>query len=119
MLSRTVWDRPRYALRDDRYKLVYDTRTGESRLLDLERDPGELQDRSTESPLVESYYRQEMYLELSRLVQRAGAGSSRAELTPEQCENLAALGYLDADCTPRDTRRSMRAWVQPPSGWTR
>ena len=33
VLSRTVWDRPRYALRDERYKFFYDTRTGEERLV--------------------------------------------------------------------------------------
>ena len=39
VLSRTVWDRPRYALRDERFKYLYDTRTGEERLYDLQADP--------------------------------------------------------------------------------
>ena len=29
VLSRTIWDRPRYALRDERFKYFYDTRSGE------------------------------------------------------------------------------------------
>ena len=41
VLSRTIWDRPRYALRDERYKYLYDTRTGEESLYDLPADPGE------------------------------------------------------------------------------
>ena len=44
VLSRTVWDRPRYALRDERYKFLYDTRTGEEQLFDVEADPGEARD---------------------------------------------------------------------------
>ncbi len=44
VLSRTVWDRPRYALRDERYKFLYYTQTGEEWLYDLEADPGETRD---------------------------------------------------------------------------
>src|SRR4029450_4261794 len=44
VLSRTVWDRPRYALRDERFKLLYDTRTGEETLFELASDTGEKQD---------------------------------------------------------------------------
>ena len=40
VLSRSVWDRPRYALRDDRFKFFYDSRTGEEQLFDLVTDPG-------------------------------------------------------------------------------
>jgi hypothetical protein len=44
VLSRTVWDRPRYSLRDERFKFIYDTRTGEEQLFDLQTDPGETRD---------------------------------------------------------------------------
>ena len=44
VLSRTVWDRPRYALRDERFKFLYDTQTGEEWLYDLAADPGETRD---------------------------------------------------------------------------
>ena len=40
VLSRTVWDRPRYALRDERFKFLYDTRTGEERLVRPRGRPG-------------------------------------------------------------------------------
>ena len=39
VLSRTVWERPVYALRDERYKLIYDSRTGQGKLFDLQADP--------------------------------------------------------------------------------
>jgi arylsulfatase A-like enzyme len=97
VLSRTVWDRPRYALRDAGHKFVYDTRSGESRLFDLRADPEERNDRAAAEPLRAAYYREEMYLELARLARRPRSESA-ARLTREQCENLRALGYLDADC---------------------
>ena len=98
VLSRTVWDRPRYALRDARYKFLYDTRTGEEELFDLARDPGE----TTNLVGVGSAAR--------RLVApgRSTTGSpprpraatsgtaAPARFTREQCENLRALGYLGA-----------------------
>ena len=51
VLSRTVWDRPRYALRDGRFTYLYDTRTGEERLYDSEVDPGRPATSATEHPL--------------------------------------------------------------------
>ena len=61
VLSRTVWDRPRYALRDDRFKFFYDTRTGDERLYDLAADPGETRDVADEEPLRAAYYRQALH----------------------------------------------------------
>jgi len=61
VLSRTVWDRPRYALRDERYKFFYDSRTGEERLYDLEADPGETRDAGPAEPLRAAYYRQALH----------------------------------------------------------
>jgi len=94
VLSRTVWNRPRYSWRDERLKLIFDTQTGEQRLFDLDRDPGENTDRADGSPLLAAYARQELF---SRLADLAGPPSlsPRSELTPEQCENLVSLGYID------------------------
>ncbi len=39
VLSRTVWDRPRYALRDERFKYFYDTRSGEEQPVRPARRP--------------------------------------------------------------------------------
>jgi arylsulfatase A-like enzyme len=100
-LSRTVWDRPVYALRDARYKLVHDTRTGQGRLFDLPADPAEQRDVSAAQPLRAAWYRQSLLQWLGRL----GEGSARAAptqgaqaLTPEQCANLKSLGYTHAGC---------------------
>jgi arylsulfatase A-like enzyme len=98
LLSRTVWDRPRYALRDERFKFFYDTRTGEERLFDLEKDPGESRDLAAAEPLRTAYYRQALHAWTLRLAQRGPAGGETAELSREQCENLKSLGYIQGEC---------------------
>ncbi len=98
VLSRSVWDRPRYALRDERFKFFYDTRTGEERLHDLEADPGETRDVAEEEPLRAAYYRQALHAWTLRLARRAPPGSEEAQVSREQCENLKALGYIQSEC---------------------
>jgi arylsulfatase A-like enzyme len=93
VLSRTVWDRPRYAMRDERYKFFYDTRTGEERLFAIDADPGETRDLAASLPLRTAYYRQALHDWTLRLARRAPAVGEQAELTRDQCENLKALGY--------------------------
>jgi arylsulfatase A-like enzyme len=99
-LSRTVWERPVYAMRDERHKLIYDTRTGRAQLFAIEADPQELRDLSASEPVRASYYRQTLLRMLAGLKQarRASAPATGGTLTPEQCENLKALGYTDARC---------------------
>ena len=93
VLSRTVWDRPRYALRDERFKYFYDTRSGEERLFDVQADPGESHDITAADPLRAAYFRQALHQWILGLGRRAGAAEEGA-LTPEQRENLCALGYI-------------------------
>jgi arylsulfatase A-like enzyme len=93
ILSRTVWDRPRYALRDDRFKYFYDTRSGEEQLFDLQADPGETRDVAPSDPLRAAYFRQALHQWILGLGRRGGAAEEGA-LTPEQRENLCALGYI-------------------------
>jgi arylsulfatase A-like enzyme len=99
VLSRSVWDRPRYALRDERFKFLYDTRSGEERLYDLDTDPGESRDVASEEPLRTAYYRQALHSWTLRLGRRTPGGAEAAELTCEQCENLRSLGYIQGDCS--------------------
>jgi arylsulfatase A-like enzyme len=96
VLSRTVWDRPRYALRDPRYKFVYDTRTGEERLFDLQADAQETRDLAASDPLRTAYFRQELHDWMAHLRPQAGEGSDTAP-SREECLNLKSLGYLGAD----------------------
>ena len=99
-LSRTVWDRPVYALRDLGHKLVYDTRTGREELYDLTTDPAETRDLSSAQGVRGAYYRQTLLQTLAALRQApSGASSAPAvPLTREQCENFKSLGYVMPAC---------------------
>jgi hypothetical protein len=99
LLSRTVWDRPRYALRDEKYKFFYDTRTGESALYDLEKDPGEKHDLKGSEPLRTAYEEQTLHSWIRALSAREHeeGGSVPDSLTRQQCENLKSMGYLPTD----------------------
>jgi arylsulfatase A-like enzyme len=98
VLSRSVWDRPRYALRDERFKFLYDTRTGDESLYDLLADPAESHDLASAEPLRAAYYRQALHLWTFKLARRGGGSTNEVRLTCEQCENLKALGYIQGDC---------------------
>jgi arylsulfatase A-like enzyme len=97
VLARTVWDRPRYALRDERFKFHYDTRSGQERLTGLAADPGETRDVAPDQPVRAAYYRQALHDWTLSLAGRPPA-SEQARLTREQCENLRTLGYLAPEC---------------------
>jgi arylsulfatase A-like enzyme len=101
ILSRTVWERPVYALCDGRFKLIHDTRTGQSTLYDLERDPGERRDLAARRPVRLAYYRESLHDWIGRLDPRVAGQAQGAELTVEECEKLKVLGYLpsDHDCS--------------------
>jgi len=97
VLSRTVWDRPRYALRDERYKFIDDTRTGEEQLYDLEKDPGEARNLAEAEPLRSAYYRQALQHWTLRLARPEPGAEPGRTLTRAQCENLKSMGYVGPD----------------------
>jgi arylsulfatase A-like enzyme len=95
VVSRTVWDRPVYALRDDRYKYIRATASGAEELYDLGSDPGERRNLADDELLRIAYYREALDLWLSRLRGRHAGAGERALLSPEQCENMRSLGYVE------------------------
>ncbi len=95
--SRTVWVKPRYSIRDSRYKFIWNSRTGEEELYDLEIDPREKNNRHGKKSLVEGYLRQELYRwlrEQQRLRGDAPAPDSPL-VSEEQMRQIKALGYGD------------------------
>jgi arylsulfatase A-like enzyme len=100
VLSRTIWDRPRYGLRDERWTYVYETATGAERLFDRAADPGEKQDVAGRERLRADYFRETLN-EWTRSMFRptASEGDTLPSMTREQCENLKSLGYLGGDHT--------------------
>ena len=100
VVSRTVWDRPRYAVRDGRFTYLYDTANGRERLFDTAEDPGETRDVAASHPLRTAWFRETLHHWMRRVF-RPGTEreESRAVMTRDQCEALKALGYLEADHT--------------------
>ena len=99
----TVWDRPRYSRRDERYKFIYDTRTGEEELYLLPADPGEKRNLVSSDPLRAAWSRESLHHWIASVARATSAGTVEpAALTREQCENLKSMGYLPADvkCAP-------------------
>ena len=97
VISRSVWDAPIYAVRDARYKLIHDTRNGASQLFDLETDPEERSDVAAARPLRALYYRQELDAWIASQRRRPRSGAAAAP-SVEQCREIAALGYVNAEC---------------------
>jgi arylsulfatase A-like enzyme len=95
ILSRTIWERPRYARRDAESKFIYDTRTGAEELYDLVGDPGEKRNLVVADPLRAAWAREELHHWIASVARGAAAGTvAPARMTREQCENLKAMGYL-------------------------
>ena len=125
VLSRTVWDRPRYALRDERFKYFYDTRSGEEHLYDLSADPGETSDVSSREPLRTAYYRQALHhwtLQLARRAPVAGQAGrddvravpepEGARLHPGRLQQPLQVGSSTEPAPPRGPRQAI--WSRVP-----
>ena len=94
--SRTVWKRARYSARNDRYKLIWDSRTGVSELYDLETDPVEARNIYAERAFVSGYLEQRLFTWLrDQEALRTGVSSDNAEITEEERRRLQSLGYTD------------------------
>src|SRR6185436_9373101 len=98
VVSRSVWERPLYAVRDRRFKLIRDTREGREQLFDLESDPGERTDVSVAEPLRAAQLRQQLFAFMAEVRSRPAGTGGKSTPTPEQCENMRALGYVGAGC---------------------
>jgi arylsulfatase A-like enzyme len=93
VVMRGAGERPRYAVRDARFKLIHDSASGRDELYDLVADPKEQSDLASAQPLRTAFYRQSLYAWLLAL-ERAAPSDEETRLTPQQLENLRALGYV-------------------------
>lgn len=92
VVSRDRGSQPRYAVREGATKAIFDTATGNVELYDLSSDPGEQKDLAAQQPIRAAYYRQALAAWI--LSRRLEGVAAAVELTPEQQENLKALGYV-------------------------
>jgi arylsulfatase A-like enzyme len=94
VLCRTVGDKPRYALVAERHKYQFNLRDGDETLHDLAADPGEHRDVAALDPVRAGYFRQRLFARLLALPGRAVAGTSGWQVSPQEAEELRALGYV-------------------------
>jgi arylsulfatase A-like enzyme len=94
VVSRTVGERPRYMLREERFKYMVDTQLGREQLFDLEADAEERNDLGPARPTLLAACRQRLAAWLVALRRARGEALGEDALTPEQRENLRALGYI-------------------------
>ena len=93
VLSRTMQERPTFALVHDRWKLVYSVKSGAAQLFDLAADPAEQTDVSNRLPVRADAMRQELARWL-RDMRREPAARAPEVMNPETLEILRALGYV-------------------------
>ena len=98
VLTRSVWERPRYALRDERYEYALDTRDGTEQLFDLQKDTDEERNLAGEKPLRTAFSREALRSFLLEVHRAGEAPAAPPRLTREQCENLRTLGYVSGEC---------------------
>ncbi len=92
-LLRSDEPEPGYALCDGQMKLVFGLRRGTLALFDLAADPGETNDLAGAQPIRAERYRLALFRWLRDLARAPGEGGTET-LSPEELENLKALGYV-------------------------
>lgn len=98
VVTRTVWARPVYALRNPSHTFVYNSATAAFSLFDRSsslRLEGKEHDYAPRAPLaLREMYRQHLLAWVASQRRGAVAADSTEGMTPEQCEQMKALGYL-------------------------
>jgi len=101
VLTRTVWDRPVYAVRNVSHTFIYNTSTSEFSLFDRSSPRPHLEDPEHDyaprAPIaLREMYRQNLLAYVASLKRRAVAGDKLEGMSRVQCEELKSLGYLSA-----------------------
>jgi predicted amidohydrolase YtcJ len=100
VLTRTVWDRPVYALRNASHTFIYNTATTEFSLFDRRTSPrleDSEHDYAPRAPIaLRETYRQDLLAWVASLKRPAVSGDALEGMSREQCDELKSLGYLSA-----------------------
>jgi arylsulfatase A-like enzyme len=94
--SRTLWNKPRYGVRDGRFKLIWDSRADTVELYNLKDDPQETANLVEYRSVVAGFLRQRLYQWLRDQEHlRAGAPAPESVVLEEDLlRQLDALGYV-------------------------
>jgi arylsulfatase A-like enzyme len=95
--SRTLWDKPRYSVRDSRFKLIWDSRADTLELYDLREDPKESANLVGQRSVLAGFLRQRLYQWLREQEHlRAGAPAPESVTIEDDLRRqLDALGYVE------------------------
>jgi arylsulfatase len=98
VLTRTVWDRPIYALRNSSHTFLYNVATAGFSLFDRGSNPrleGPDHDYAPRAPVaLREMYRQNLLAWVARQKKGAVVADAAPDIDPEACEQMKALGYL-------------------------
>lgn len=98
VITRTVWARPVYGLRNTSHTFIYNSATAAFSLFDRSATPrleGKEHDYAPRAPVaLREMYRQHLLAWVASQRRGAVAADSTEGMTPEQCEQMKALGYL-------------------------
>ncbi|HQZ17741.1 MAG TPA: sulfatase [Vicinamibacteria bacterium] len=100
VLTRTVWSRPVYALRNTSHTFIYNTATADFSLFDRSGSPrleDSEHDYAPRAPVaLRETYRQNLLAWIASLKGHTVAADKLEGMSRQQCEELKALGYLSA-----------------------
>ncbi|MEO8360583.1 MAG: sulfatase [Vicinamibacteria bacterium] len=100
VLTRTIWDRPIYALRNSSHTFILNTANGESSLFDrstLPRLEDKNHDLGPRAPrALRETYRQDLLAWIARLKRGGDIDDRLTGMTKDVCEQMKALGYLSS-----------------------
>jgi arylsulfatase A-like enzyme len=108
--SRTLWNKPRYSVRDRESKYIWDSRSGTSELYDLTRDPSEKVNVGNDRKFEAGFRRQQVLHWLREQEHlRAGAPAPEEAHVPEDLGRyLGGVGYLQYVEPPSDETPSRK-----------
>lgn len=100
VFTRTVWERPIYALRNSAHTFIYNAATAEFSLFDRASNPrleGKDHDYAPRAPIaLRETYRQSLLAWVARQKKGAVVADTATIVDPVACEQMKALGYLSA-----------------------
>ncbi|MEO5760717.1 MAG: sulfatase [Vicinamibacteria bacterium] len=100
VLTRTIWDRPIYSLRNSSHTFILNTANGESSLFDrstLPRLEDKDHDLGPRAPIaLRETYRQNLLAWIAKLKRGGDIQDDLKGMTKDVCEQMKALGYLTA-----------------------
>jgi arylsulfatase A-like enzyme len=95
VFARSLGDRPKFSIRDERYTFIYDSRWGAEELYDRAFDPGEHRKLGAGDRVQAAVYRARLWRWMDRLARRDVTIGAGERLSKREREQIEGLGYVD------------------------